>query len=82
MRYSNITRLISASPFSNGLSNTMQEELAAWLDDAGYTLDNMNIDDIIVNGLTCVDEEEYLNSDYDCEERLFFQDGEDYWLWN
>lgn len=75
MKEHNIQRLIQASPFWADDYNCILDDLIDFFDETGATLDNMNVDDLIVNSLTYVengsewwaegDEPFILGEDYD-----------------
>ena len=60
MREHNIARLIEASPFIHGneVPQEVQDLLCEYLMNTECTLDSINIDDIVINSLTCLSVEE------------------------
>jgi len=80
MKTFNISRLVEASPFVDKLSDVAVDALCDFIDECGYTLDNLNVDDMIVSGLSCISEDEYL--EYEDSYSLLVQDDEDYYVFN
>jgi len=77
MKRFNIMRLIDASAFESNLSDVAKDALVDYLIDTGATLDNINIDDMIVNGISAIDEDEY--KEYKDDLYLLVQDGDTYY---
>ena len=80
MKTFNISRLVEASPFVDKLSDVAVDALCDFIDECGYTLDNINVDDMIINGIRCITEDEYL--EYEDSYSLLVQDDKDYYVFN
>ena len=76
----NLYRLIEASPYEDRLSSAAKDALVEYLIDAGVDLCRINIDDIIVNGISILTEEEY--EQYKDDFYLLVQDGDEYYAFN
>ena len=76
----NLYRLIEASPFSGDFSDTVKDALVEFLMDTGATLENVNIDDLIINGLYSMDEDEY-NKNFK-DNYLLCEDEGTYYVFN
>lgn len=81
----NIYRLIEASPFSNKLSYEAQEALADFFINTGATLDSINVDNIIVNGITSMTQKGF-KKEFTKEQRedkyILFQDDYEVFFFN
>ena len=62
MKDFNITRLMNASPFINQIDKRTYDALFDYYNNNGMTLDNINVDNDIVNGITESTIEEFKNN--------------------
>lgn len=78
MKNINLYRLIKASPYSNSLSNNAIDALVEYLEETGADLD-INIDDIIVNGISTMEQDEFKSLTEEEKENMYIlYNGEEY----
>ena len=78
MKTFNIYRLIEACPFKDKLTEGAKDALADFIDEVYECINDVNIDDIIINGIYIIDEDEYMadtNNYY-----LLYIEGDDYYV--
>jgi len=78
MYYHNLYRLIESSPFEDRLSEKAKDALVDLLAEINTSLCNVNIDDLIINGISIVDEKEY--EEYKDNYYLLCEDGDDFYI--